>query len=72
MTIETITDLTHEYMCDRLNESDTSNDGRNTTPTKRPQKRKRSEKSSYDKNKKTTGVSEATIQRQPLWTMRGT
>ena len=29
MTIETITDLIHEYMYDRLNDSNNSNDGRN-------------------------------------------
>ena len=29
MTIETITDLIHEYMYDRINDSNNSNDGRN-------------------------------------------
>ena len=53
MTIETITDLIHEYMYDRLNDSNNSNDGRNIKHVQeRPRKRKWSEKTSYDKNKK--------------------
>ena len=53
MTIETITDLIHEYMYDRLNDSNNSNDGRNIKHVQeRPRKRKWSEKISYDKNKK--------------------
>ena len=53
MTIETITDLIHEYMYDRLNDSNNSNDGRNVKHVQeRPQKRKWSEKSSYERNKK--------------------
>ena len=32
MTIETIADLVHEYMYDRLNDSNNSNDGRNIKP----------------------------------------
>ena len=52
MTIETITDLIHEYMYDRLNDSNNSNDGRNIKHVQeRPEKRKWSEKTSYDKNK---------------------
>ena len=53
MTIETITDLIHEYMYDRLNDSNNSNDRRNIKHVQeRPRKRKWSEKASYDKNKK--------------------
>ena len=53
MTIEKITDLIHEYMYDRLNDSNNSNDGRNIKHVQeRPRKRKWSEKASYDKNKK--------------------
>ena len=53
MTIETITDLIHEYMYDRLNDSNNSNDGRNVKHVQeRPQKRKWSEKSSYERNKR--------------------
>ena len=53
MTIETIIDLIHEYMYDRLNYSNNSNDGRNIKHVQeRPSKRKWSEKASYDKNKK--------------------
>ena len=53
MTIETITDLIHEYMYDRLNDSNNSNDGRNVKhEQERPQKRKWSETSSYERNKK--------------------
>ena len=41
MTIETITDLIHEYMYDRLNDSNISNDGRNIKHSQeRPRKRK--------------------------------
>ena len=53
MTIETITDLIHEYMYDRLNDSNNSNDGRDIKHVQeRPQKRKWHEKTSYDKNKR--------------------
>ena len=53
MTIETITDLLHEYMYDRLNDSNNSNDGRNVKHVQeRPQKRKWSKKCSYERNKK--------------------
>ena len=53
MTIETIFDLIHEYMYDRLNDSNNSNDGRNVKHVQeRPQRRKRSEKSGYERNKK--------------------
>ena len=53
MKIETITDLIHEYMYDRLNDSKNSNDGRNVKHVQeRPQKRKWSEKSSYERNKR--------------------
>ena len=53
MTIETITDLIHEYMYDRLNDSNNSNDGRNVEHVQeRPQRRKWSEKSSYERIKK--------------------
>ena len=53
MPIETITDLIHEYMYDRLNDSNNSIDGRNIKHVQeRPRKRKWSEKASYDKNKK--------------------
>ena len=55
MTIETITDIIHEYMYDRLNDSNNSNDGKNIKHVQeRPQKRKWSEKSSYERNKKRT------------------
>ena len=41
MTIETITDIIHEYMYDRLNDSNISNDGKNIKQVQeRPQKRK--------------------------------
>ena len=73
MTMETITDLIHEYIYDRLTDSTNSNDGRDVKHVQeRPQKRKRSEKSSYERNKKTTGISKAKIQRQPMRTMRNT
>ena len=53
MTKETITDLIHEYMYDRLNDSNNSNDGRDIKHVQeRPQKRKWHEKTSYDKNKR--------------------
>ena len=52
MTIETITDLKHEYMYDRLNDPMNSNDGRNIKHVQeRPRKGKWSEKATYDKNK---------------------
>ena len=55
MTIETITDVKHEYMYDRLNDWNNSNDGKNIKHVQeRPQKRKWSEKSSYERNKKRT------------------
>ena len=48
MTIETITDLIHEYMYDRLNDSNNSNGVRTVKHVQeRPQKRKWSEKSGY-------------------------
>ena len=53
MTIETIPDLIHEYMYDRLNDSNHSNDGRDVKHVQeRPQKRKWQEKTSYEKNKR--------------------
>ena len=53
MTIETTTDLIHEYMDDRLNDSNNSNNGRNLKHVQeKHQKRKWSEKSSYERNKK--------------------
>ena len=52
MTIETITDLIHEYMYDRLNDSNNSNDGRNIKHVQERPRIKWSEKASYDKNKK--------------------
>ena len=53
MTIETITDLKHENMYDRLNDSSNSNDGSNVKHVQeRPQKSKWSEKSGYKRNKK--------------------
>ena len=50
MTIETITDLIQEYMYDRLNDSNNLNDGKHLQG--RPQKRKRSKKFGYDRNKR--------------------
>ena len=45
MTIETITDLIHELMYDRLNDSNNSNDGRDIKHVQeRPQKRKWTER----------------------------
>ena len=53
MTKATITDLIHEHMYDRLNDSNNSNDGRDIKHVQeRPQKRKWHEKTSYDKNKR--------------------
>ena len=53
MTIETITDLIHQYKYDRLNDSNNSNDGRDVKHVQeRPQKRKWQEKPSYEKNKR--------------------
>ena len=53
MTIETITDLIHEYMYDRLNDSNNSNDGRDIKHVQeRPQKRKWSERPVYERNKR--------------------
>ena len=49
VTIEAITDLIHECMYDRLNDSNNSNYGRNIKHLQeRPLKRKWSENSSYD------------------------
>ena len=57
MTIESITDLIHEYIYDRLNNSNNSNDGRNVKHVQeRPQKRKWTEKSSYERNKKDRNI----------------
>ena len=42
MTIETITDIIHEYMYSRLNDSNNSNDGRNKKNTYRKRHRKES------------------------------
>ena len=53
MTIETITDLIHEYMYDRLNDSINSNDGRDIKYVQeRPQKRKWTERPVYERNKR--------------------
>ena len=53
MTIETITDLIHEYMYDRLNESNNSNDSREIQQIQERQyKRKWSDKSSTKDPKK--------------------
>ena len=53
MTIETITDLIHESMYDLLNHSINSNDRRNAKLVQEsPQKRKLSEKSGYERDKK--------------------
>ena len=53
MTIETITDLIHEYMYDRLNESTNSNDGKEIQYIQERQfKRKWSDKSSYQRSRK--------------------
>ena len=53
MTIETITDLIHEYMYDRLNDSNNSNDGRDIKHVQeRPQKRKWTERPVYERNKR--------------------
>ena len=50
MTIERITDLIHEYMHDRLNDSNNSNDGREIQHIQERQyKRKWSDKSSYER-----------------------
>ena len=50
MTIETTTDLLHEHMYDRLNDSNNSNDGRNKKHVQ--EKSRWPEKTSYDKNKR--------------------
>ena len=53
MTIETFTDLIHEYMYDRLNDSENSNDGRKVKLVQeRPQIRKGSKTSGFERNKK--------------------
>ena len=53
MTIETITDLIHEYMYDRLNDSNNSNDERDIKHVQeRPQKRKWTERPVYERNKR--------------------
>ena len=53
MTIETITDIISEYMYDRVNDSNSSNGGRDIKHVQeRPQKRSWSEKHSYDKHKR--------------------
>ena len=53
MTYETITDLIHEYMYDRLNNLNNSNDERDVKHIpERSQKRKWPEKSSYERNKR--------------------
>ena len=53
MTIETITNVIHYYMYDQLNDSNISNDGRDVKHVQEwPQKRKWSEKSSYERNKR--------------------
>ena len=53
MTIETITDLIHEYLYDRLNESNNANDGKEIQHIQeQPYKRKFSDKSSYKRPRK--------------------
>ena len=55
MTIETITDLIHEYVYDRLNEANNSNDGKEIQHIQERQyKRKWSDKSSYERPRKKT------------------
>ena len=54
MTIETITDIIHEYMYDRRNDSNNSNDGRNLKRVqgRLQKKRKWSENPNYVTNKR--------------------
>ena len=52
MTIKTITDLIHEYLYDRLNELNNSNDGRETTRTRTTVQKKWSDKSGTDRPRK--------------------
>ena len=64
MTIETITDLIHEYMYDRLNDSNNSNDGRNIKHVPRKaEKKKMVREDQLRQKQKTTGVSKTKIQR---------
>ena len=64
MTMETITDLIHEYMFDRLNDSNNSNDGRDIKHVQeRPQKRKWYEKNQLRQKQKKTGVQQRKVQR---------
>ena len=60
MIKETITDLIHEYMYDRLNDSNNSNDGRDVKHVQeRPQKRK----TQLREKQKKTGVPHRKVQR---------
>ena len=57
MTIETITDLIHEYMYDRLNDSNNSNDGRGKQHVhERQYKRKWSDKSIHETPKEELSI----------------
>ena len=59
MTFETITDIIHEYLYDRLNNSNNSNNGRDIKYVHgRTQKRKSSEKPGYNKNKEDRSIKE--------------
>ena len=67
MTKETVTDLIHKYMYDRLNESKNSIDGKEMQHIQeRLYKRKRFDKSSYERPSKETGQSETKVQRQQM------
>ena len=63
MTIETITDLIHEYMYDRLNDSNNSNDGRNVKHVQERPQKGMIRKIQLRKEQETTGLSETEIQR---------
>ena len=64
MTIETITDLIHEDMYDRLNDSNNSNDGRNIKHVQeRSKKNKIVREDQLRQKQKTTGVPKTKIQR---------
>ena len=72
MTIETNTDLIHDYMYDRLNDSNNSNDGRNVEYVQKGRKEEMVRNIWIRKEQKATGVSKEKVQRQPLRTIWST
>ena len=63
MAIETITDLIHQYMYDRLNDSNNSNDGRNVKHAQVRPKDKMVKEVWIQKKQKTTAISKTELHR---------